>query len=80
MLDNELYSEFQIYPNPTDGSFTLKSEIEHINIKIINLMGETVFETEIQKGENKVDSNLNKGIYFVIDKNNTQQFKKLSID
>jgi len=73
-------SEFQIYPNPTDGSFTLKSEIEHINIKIINLMGETVFETEIQKGENKVDSNLNKGIYFVIDKNNTQQFKKLSID
>lgn len=56
-----------ISPNPTSGKFTITSstlQIQHL--KIINLLGEIIFQSEISSQHSEIDvSAFAKGIYFV---------------
>jgi len=67
-------SQFQIYPNPasdyTTINFLLPSS-KTLNLKIINLLGETVYTSEIEilQGKNSIKlplKNIKKGIYFCV--------------
>ncbi|MCG8697454.1 MAG: fibronectin type III domain-containing protein, partial [Bacteroidales bacterium] len=56
-----------IYPNPSNGLFNVSLNNDNTAlIKIINLAGEVVYQSEIQNGLNSIDaSSLNQGIYLV---------------
>ena len=60
-------SEFEIYPNPTNGVFFIKSDnFTTVNVKVINTLGELVLEKQIGIHDNKIDiSNMSKGIYYL---------------
>lgn len=54
-----------LYPNPSKGSFTVKSYHENIKLVVFNAFGETIFE-ESNAGTFNVDlENQPKGTYFV---------------
>jgi len=58
---------FSLYPNPSNGIFTLQSDEEITSIEICNTLGETIFNQQISKSSNHlIDlSSQSKGIYFV---------------
>jgi len=65
--DNNVIS---IYPNPTAGAFTIKTENEKITyIKVYNVLGEVVYEAPALKGANTISVSLpsgaGQGIYFL---------------
>ncbi len=64
--------EFLIYPNPSQGIFNIKSNSTIKNVKVLNILGETVYEdnagTEILNL-----SNFNNGIYYISVNNKTQK-------
>ena len=60
-----LSSSLEVYPNPTQDSFLIKSSLEIDHISILDFTGKVVLE---QKGriENSVDvSSLSRGVYFI---------------
>lgn len=52
------------YPNPTKHTLFIEST-SISSISLMNMNGKLVFETGIQKGENKLKLDLPKGIYFI---------------
>lgn len=66
ITDSEL-SEFQIYPNPTNGIITIESnKSDNMEITVRSLTGEKVFRDKMNEAINQIDlTYLNKGIYFV---------------
>ncbi|MBW6483065.1 MAG: M4 family metallopeptidase [Vicingaceae bacterium] len=63
-----LKANFNFYPNPTDGIFTVNSGFENsATLEIIDVLGKQVLKTfQINKGANQIDaSELNKGIYLI---------------
>lgn len=67
---NELISnanKFIISPNPNKGSFSLKSlVIENAKLEIYNNLGQIVYSKQIEKLEEKIETKLPEGIYFVV--------------
>ncbi len=67
--------EVLIYPNPTNGNFTLKLDSEtetKKQIELTNLLGEIIFKKEIHINETQINiNNFDNGVYFlkVFDKN-----------
>lgn len=60
----------QIYPNPTQGLFSIKSSHYPIEIEIHNTLGQIVKQTTIFDSNNSIDlSNKSKGLYFLNIKN-----------
>jgi polyhydroxybutyrate depolymerase len=55
-----------IYPNPSNGKFTLYVEgVENTTVQVINLLGAVVFETKVSEQYTKIDLSTDaKGIYF----------------
>ena len=73
---------FTVYPNPNNGSFTIKTNVNEENIiKISDITGKIVWET--QTSMDIIDVNLiglNKGIYFVnVSNENNVQVEKIII-
>ena len=77
-----------IFPNPTTGTVTLSTDFkqqEDLTINIVNILGETVFETkgEISAGEQNINldiSNFSKGVYFIrVNSNNVNAVKKITL-
>jgi len=72
-IDEKEAVSFVIYPNPTDGIFTISYTIpenEAINLKIIDLTGQVVYSNKnlnaLSGQENQIDvTGLKKGIYIV---------------
>lgn len=63
-----LKANFNFYPNPTDGIFTVNSGFENpATIEIFDVLGKQVLSTfKINKGSNQIDaSELSKGIYMI---------------
>lgn len=59
---------FNIYPNPTKNDFVIQlNEVPKRNhLVITNLVGETVYSSELHKPKTKIDlSNMPKGIYLI---------------
>lgn len=68
----ESLSSLELYPNPSDGQFSIKYESlienESINLTITNVFGSIVYEIKNKTEHTPVNidiSNLSKGIYFV---------------
>lgn len=63
----ELTNESNIYPNPTQGSFSINSSITVVkSIQVFNTLGQLVFTDTLQNGSLNVETNnWNKGVYIV---------------
>ena len=67
-VNQELISSLNIYPNPSNGIFTIKNNNqEDINYLIRNVLGQITFRGKINAGSNsKVDlSHLNSAVYTI---------------
>ena len=64
---NENYSEILIYPNPSNGNINIESDFkENSIIQIIDLLGNTIKNIVVNKGENKIQiKNLPPAFYLV---------------
>ncbi len=61
IVENE-FSDFSIYPTPTENILNIKSKTEIVKIKIYSQLGQKIKETT----QNQIDiSNLTQGLYFV---------------
>ena len=66
--ENELSNSISVYPNPTDGIFTLASSLpsEKLEIEISNAIGEKVYQVKTNNNNTEIDlSKVSNGIYFV---------------
>jgi hypothetical protein len=62
---NELQLDFTVYPNPTEGKIAVNSDYEGV-VKIINNVGQVVFETNVKAGNNTLDlGTFDSGMYQV---------------
>ncbi len=66
-----------IFPNPSNGSFSIKNEsaLENLNLEIYNGLGQLVFLIELNKNDIEINSRLAKGIYYYAIKQNTEALK-----
>ena len=78
-----------VFPNPSNGIFTLNTKISNGEISICNLMGEIIFSEWIPMGQSTINnqtstidlSNQPSGIYFVNVKSEKESFaQKIIID
>lgn len=59
-------SRLRIYPNPSNGLFSVKSSQNMEMVRVVNMQGQVVFETTASATKNWIDlSHCNSGIYFV---------------
>lgn len=73
-------NQFLIYPNPSNGSFTVHNEeIEPNRLRITDLKGVQLHDYEINKSDTEIHTNLSPGIYFLQDKDN-QFLEKIIIE
>ncbi|GGD07388.1 zinc-dependent metalloprotease [Hyunsoonleella pacifica] len=78
-LNDEIFNEFTIFPNPNSGSFSIKAKALHsyknLNIEIFNLSGQLVYTEFIPEttflNKNVTTLGLQSGMYFlrITDKN-----------
>jgi hypothetical protein len=66
-IEEKSPSAFNVYPNPSHGSFTIDvSGIEALRIRILTTLGEEVYEAKCENQTVIIDTkNFTKGIYFV---------------
>jgi hypothetical protein len=82
-IENIAEGDVFIYPNPSNGTFTLNvnsKNNEKLSLNIVNVMGQFVYlDNNIQSTKNYNLSQLKSGIYYVNVKNNnlSKQFKLL---
>lgn len=57
--------EFEMYPNPSTGTFTLQTEKE-ASFEIVNHLGQVVQKGNLSAGANKVSTTLQSGVYYVV--------------
>ncbi|MDB9963730.1 S8 family serine peptidase [Vicingaceae bacterium] len=69
--EGSLNNSFSVYPNPSDGMFTLKfKELPTNNIQITDMSGRIIEELNIKSELSTIDlSNYSKGIYFLTERN-----------
>ena len=70
-----------IYPNPTQGEFTLEGEgLRHV--RIVNAFGQTVYSADLEGDQVRIDlSAMGKGIYMMhIDAKGGQTVKKVVVE
>jgi hypothetical protein len=82
--DNAKIGEFNVFPNPSFGSFEVESSFDLNKIEILTYYGQKVFEQsffEANTNNLKVNINLNPGIYFLSlsGKNNELLTKKILV-
>jgi hypothetical protein len=70
-----------IYPNPTKGIFTIRTDVDDLEVEIFTTLGKLIWKEKIRGGLEQIDlSTANKGIYFVKLKNgNKTEQRKLVI-
>jgi len=56
--------KLQVYPNPTNGSFTITGEKIIENVELYDIMGKKVFSNTPKTKTTQINSNLSSGIYF----------------
>ena len=73
-LDEDIEKEFNIYPNPTNGEFTIEGTENAISVEVVDIQGRLVKENLLNvSGQNKLNLNLNEvpsGMYLVKIKTN----------
>jgi len=66
-INNISFDGIEIYPNPTTDFLTIETTItDQYKIQIINLSGQMIFSSEIEKTTHKLDlSSFQKGVYII---------------
>ncbi len=69
--EGSLNTTFSVYPNPSDGIFTLKfNELPKNNIQITDMNGRIIEELNVKSEVSTIDlSSYSKGIYFLTERN-----------
>jgi len=66
IIKNAQNINFSIFPNPVANIIHIKSDYILSNIKIINILGEVVYENAVLNHDNTVDvTSLKNGVYFL---------------
>ncbi|MBN8693701.1 MAG: T9SS type A sorting domain-containing protein [Bacteroidetes bacterium] len=52
-----------IYPNPNNGGFNVSSTFEEAEFVLYNLLGQMVHKEKINRGENRIKTEITKGVY-----------------
>jgi endonuclease I/chitodextrinase len=75
------FSDFKMYPNPSNGNFSIDNSNKAFSVEIFNVLGQKVFEIKNADGSNLSVTNLNKGVYLVkITDDSKSLIKKLIIN
>lgn len=78
IVDN---SDFKMYPNPSNGNFSIDNSNKAFSVEIYNVLGQKVFERKNADGSNLAVTNLKKGVYLVKITDDTKSLiKKLIIN
>lgn len=82
---NKKHKAVCVFPNPNSGSFKLElpGEINATEIKIVNVLGQTIFSKDIAKGTNEINiSDIESGVYLclLLNVSNIVSSTKLIID
>lgn len=81
--ETNIESEIAIYPNPSNGIFTINTNATPIShIEIYNVLGEIVYQSAFADAKLEIDlGSQSKGVYFVqiVDENNSISNKKIII-
>ncbi|MDD3320323.1 MAG: T9SS type A sorting domain-containing protein [Paludibacter sp.] len=74
-LNDKQLSGFSIYPNPTNGRFSIQldDEMQAGKIIVADILGKIIKVQEIKTGQNTVVLDVSQGIYFVNYSNDNQQ-------
>jgi hypothetical protein len=64
-VKEEKYSASAIYPNPSEGEFTIELGEEHSTVTVYNSIGQVVYQQHDLSGTRTMNLNLNPGMYFV---------------
>ncbi len=66
ITENTLETDFTIYPNPSNGIFTIEAKENNCFLIITNILGETIYQSEIANQKSSIDlSRQPKGIYSI---------------
>jgi hypothetical protein len=80
-VNETVLSDIQIYPNPSDGSFTIAGVEGKVAIRIFSLLGDQVYSGEVDLPSKLDLSSQPQGVYFIsIETANNKFFKKLVIN
>ncbi|MCD4698579.1 MAG: T9SS type A sorting domain-containing protein, partial [Bacteroidales bacterium] len=83
-VDQKENQNILLYPNPSSGKLVIKIQkvlSENANLKILNSLGEIMYQEYLEKSSVQKDINLNlkgfePGVYFISIRNNELQFNK----
>ncbi len=65
-FDGEIASAISIYPNPTNGHFTVSSPLSINKVEVRNLLGKLIYSNIPESAQTKIDMSSNEaGIYIV---------------
>jgi len=80
-INNMSPHNLKIYPNPSDGTFTIEGVQDRVTVRIINLLGDQVYFGELELPSKLDLSTRPKGVYFIsIETDNKTNYKKLIIN
>ncbi|MBA3679904.1 MAG: PKD domain-containing protein [Bacteroidetes bacterium] len=72
--------DWSVYPNPNNGRFEIKLDAATngiVKIKVYSLIGEMIYETEIDTINKTIDlNNISNGVYFIKLNSNNKEFTK----
>lgn len=72
-IENPLYSQIKLYPNPTSGVFVVEILYDRYAYSINDITGKSLEKGKLFKGVNEINiSHLANGIYFIVISNNEQ--------
>lgn len=66
-IDDDLYSSFNVYPNPTEGKLFIEiPENSKASLRLVNILGKVMKETNLVNNENSLDiGHLSPGLYIL---------------
>ena len=79
-INSNSFSNFNIYPNPNNGVFTIEAN-DNISIEIINIEGQVIYNDKFTSTKNTIDiSRFTKGVYFIrVNSNNETRVEKIVV-
>jgi hypothetical protein len=82
-INNIKQSQFNLYPNPTDGVFVIElEENSKYDVTVIDILGKTVYTSSINNMSTTIDlSGFDKGVYTVeLKDENSKYTEKLIVE